>query len=120
MFDLTSQEKKVLIALGAFAILGLAVLGYRTYIARPELEVVSSSLKSSGYETLIRQKRVVNVNTADAKTIETLPSVGPKLAADIIAYRNAHGSFICKEDIKKVRGIGPKKFEDIKEYIALE
>lgn len=109
-----------MVAFGVFAILGLLVLGYRTYIARPRLEVVPFSLKSGGYKALVRQNRVVNINTADAKAIETLPSVGPKLAADIISYRNAHGSFICKEDIKKVRGIGPKKFEDIKDYIAIE
>ena len=115
MFNLTLQEKRVLIALSAFAVLGLAVLGYRNYFARPKLKVISME-----YESVVKEKRLVNINTADINKIETLPGVGPKLAKDIIDYRAAHGSFLLKEDLTKVRGIGPRKYEEIKEYILLE
>lgn len=104
-----------MIALSAFAVLGLAVLGYRNYFARPKLKVVSMD-----YEAAVKEKRVVNINTAGVNKIETLPGVGPKLAKDIIDYRAAHGSFLFKEDLTKVRGIGPKKYEEIKEYILLK
>jgi comEA protein len=109
------QEKRALIALSAFAVLGLAVLGYKDYFARPKLKIISMD-----YESAVKEKRLVNINTADINTIETLPGVGPKLAKDIMDYRAAHGSFLFKEDLKKVRGIGPKKCEEIKEYILLE
>lgn len=104
-----------MIALSAFAVLGLAALGYKNYFARPKLKVVSMD-----YEAAVKEKRVVNINIADLNKIETLPGVGPKLAKDIIDYRAAHGSFLFKEDLTKVRGIGPKKYEEIKEYILLE
>lgn len=122
MFNLTTQEKKVLITLSIFAILGLAVLGYRNYIARPQFKVVPTRLKSTevDYQALIKQKRTVNINTADVKKIETLPSIGPTLAKEIVDYRSAHGPFIFKDDLMKVKGIGPKKFDEIKEYITLE
>lgn len=122
MFDLTNEEKKVLIALSVFAILGLAVLGYRSYFARPQLKVVPTQLKSSevDYQALIKQKRIVNINAASASELERLPNIGPKLAKDIITYRDANGSFLFKEDLMKVRGIGPKKFEEIKDLITLE
>ncbi len=122
MFNLTTQEKKVLITLSIFAILGLAVLGYRNYIARPQLKVVPTQLKSTerDYEARIKQKRTVNINTADVNALETLPNVGPKLAKEIVEYRNAHGRFLFKGDLMKVRGIGPKRFDEIKEYICLE
>lgn len=109
------QEKRVLIALSAFAVLGLAVLGYRNYFARPKLKVVSMD-----YESAVKEKRLVNINTADVNKIETLPGVGPKLAKDIVDYRAAHGPFLFEEDLTKVRGIGPKKYEEVKEYILLE
>lgn len=102
-------------ALGAFAVLGLAVLGYKNYFVRPELKVVSMD-----YESVIKEKRLVNINTADVNKIETLPGVGPKLAKDIIDYRAVHGPFLLKEDLMKVSGIGPKKYEGVKEYILLE
>ncbi len=121
MFDLTPKEKKVLIVLGAFAVLGLAVLGYRNYFAGPRLEIKHSEIKSGAdYEDVIKQKSVVNINNADAARIEILPGIGPNLAKEIVAYRNNHGPFLSKEDLKKVKGIGPKKFDELKEYISLE
>lgn len=113
MFDLTSQEKKVLIALSAFAVLGLAVLAYRTYFARPGLRVVHSAMRSA-------VAAAVNLNTADASKIETLPGIGPKLAKDIVDYRTKQGSFLLKEDLKKVKGIGQNKYDVIKDLITLE
>ncbi len=111
-----------MIALSAFAVLGLAVLGYRNYFARPKLRIIPSQAKSGGlnYEAAVKEKRMVSINTADINRIETLPGIGPKSAKDIIDYRAAHGSFLLKEDLMKVRGIGPKKYEEIKEYILLE
>lgn len=123
MFDLTSQEKKVLIALSAFAVLGLVVLAYRTYFARPKLRVVHSEIKSGAaadYEKVIKGRNAVNLNTADASKIETLPGIGPKLAKEIVDYRSEHGSFILKEDIMKVKGISQSKFDRIKDWIVLE
>lgn len=119
---MTAQEKRVLIALSIFAILGLAVLGYKNYVARPQFKVVSSQLKSDGvdYEALIREKRTVNINTADVNVLEALPNIGPKLAREIVDYRTDHGLFVLKEDLLKVRGIGPNKFDGIKDLITLE
>lgn len=122
MFNLTTQEKKVLITLSIFAILGLAALGYKNYIARPQFKVVPIKLKSSevDYEALIKQKRIVNINTADVNALETLPNIGPKLAKEIVDYRSAHGPFVLKEDLMKVKGIGPNKFDKVKDLILLE
>lgn len=122
MFDLTAQEKKVLIALGAFAVIGLGVLCYRTYFARPKLRVIHSEDKSAAadYEKIIKGRNSVNINTADAQKIETLPGIGPKLAGDIIAYRTEHGPFLLREDLLKVKGIGRNKFDGIKDLIMLE
>ena len=122
MFNLTTQEKKVLIVLSIFAILGLTVSGYRNYIARPQIEVVPTQLKSAeaDYQVLFKQRRTVNINIADANELEILPNIGPALAKRIVDYRNAHGRFLFKEDLMKVKGIGHNKFDEIKEYICLE
>jgi competence protein ComEA len=59
----------------------------------------------------------ININTATAAELETLPSIGPVLAQRIIDYRKANGPFAVIEDIKNVQGIGEGIFEEIKELI---
>lgn len=49
---------------------------------------------------------LININTADAALLDTLPGIGASYAADIIAYRAAHGSFASIEDLQKVPNIG--------------
>lgn len=61
----------------------------------------------------------VNLNTADAATLETLPRVGPAMAARIIAWREANGRFLSPEDLKSVSGIGDKTFEAMRDLITV-
>ncbi len=59
----------------------------------------------------------ININTATAAELDTLPGIGPVLAQRIIDYRKANGPFAAIEDIKNVQGIGEGIFEEIKELI---
>ncbi len=63
---------------------------------------------------------LVNINTADAVTLCTLPGVGESRAADIIAYREANGGFGSCEDIMKVPGIKNAMYEKIKDKITVK
>jgi competence protein ComEA len=60
----------------------------------------------------------VDINTATAKELETLPGVGEVTAQRIIAYREANGPFQTIEDIQNVSGVGPKTFEGLKDLIT--
>ena len=60
----------------------------------------------------------ININTADAEQLIKLKGIGPALAQRIIDYREQNGAFKAVDDIKNVRGIGDKKFADIKDKIA--
>jgi len=60
----------------------------------------------------------VNINTASEQELQALPGIGPALARRIIEYRQQK-PFRSVEDIKNVRGIGPKKFEEIKDKITV-
>lgn len=61
----------------------------------------------------------VNINTADAAELDTLPGVGPKIAAAILEWRKQNGRFQKLEDIMAVKGIGEKKFEKMKGLITI-
>lgn len=61
----------------------------------------------------------VNLNTADAAALETLPRVGPALAARILAWREENGRFASVEDLMSVSGIGAKTFAGLKDLVTV-
>jgi competence protein ComEA len=63
-------------------------------------------------------KKVVNINNADASQLALLPRVGPSVAGRIVDYRKQNGGFKKAEDLMLVQGIGEKTFELIKPYVA--
>jgi len=62
---------------------------------------------------------VVNINTASAAELETLPGIGPSLAQRIIEHREAHGPFADPAGIMDVRGIGEATFSKIADRIVV-
>lgn len=61
----------------------------------------------------------ININHADKEELDKLPGVGPAMAAKIIEYREANGSFRAIEDLKKVKGMGEAKFKKLKDKITI-
>jgi len=62
---------------------------------------------------------LININTASATELDTLPGIGPTTAQKIIDYRQQNGPFLAKEDIVNVSGIGPGTYERIKDLITV-
>jgi competence protein ComEA len=62
---------------------------------------------------------VININTADATQLDTLPGIGPSTAQGIIEFRTSNGPFKKIEDIKNVPRIGDALFEKIKSMITV-
>lgn len=62
---------------------------------------------------------VVNLNSATQVELESLPGVGPTLANSIMAYRDENGGFKSVNDLRKVSGIGDKKFSDLKDLVTI-
>ena len=62
---------------------------------------------------------IININTATAAELTSLPGIGEAKAKKIVAYREANGNFGSVEEIKNVSGIGDATFENIKNYITV-
>ena len=61
----------------------------------------------------------VNLNTATAEQLATIPGVGPKMAERIIDYRQKNGGFKKIEDLMNVSGVGEKSFLKMKPLITV-
>jgi competence protein ComEA len=61
----------------------------------------------------------VNINTATADELDTLPGVGATTARRILDYRAAHGPFKSIEDIQQVTGIGDATYQKLKDLITV-
>lgn len=62
---------------------------------------------------------VIDLNTADLATLDTLPRIGPALAQRIIEWREANGRFTSVEDLLAVPGIGDKMLESLRELVRV-
>jgi len=60
----------------------------------------------------------VNLNTASSAELATLPGIGPSKAQAIVEHR-AKEPFASAEDLRKVKGIGEKLFDSIRDRITV-
>lgn len=86
-----------------------------------EEEISSEENKDTAkFITKKEEEEKINLNRATLKELVSLPGIGPVLAERIIEYRKIHKGFKRKEEIMKVKGIGKKKYERIKDKIKVE
>jgi len=84
------------------------------HIHIPTKEIVFQEFTASGDGNLI------NINTADETELQKIKGIGPAMSKRIIDFREQNGNFESIEDLKKVRGIGEKTFEKMKNDITVK
>lgn len=63
--------------------------------------------------------RKVNLNTATAGELESLPGVGPVMAGAIVAWREENGQFSSTAELQEISGIGPKTFAKLEPLVSV-
>lgn len=92
--------------------------GQRVYVPYKG-EPISTSERSSTISLSPTVPTLVNINTADADALMSLPGIGEVKAAAIIAYRETYGPFTSIEALLNVKGIGQSTLEGLREHITL-
>ena len=86
----------------------------------PAAEVAAVANSASNKSAKFAQNNsLININTADEEELKKIRGVGPVIAKRILEYRQNNGAFQAIEDIKKVRGIGEKTFEKMRDSITV-
>ena len=62
---------------------------------------------------------LIDLNTADEAALDTLPGVGPVMAANILAWRQANGRFTSVEQLQEISGVGPSRFAQIAPLVTV-
>ena len=99
-------------------ILMAAILGIAVSAAAASAQSKSTTQKAATGATATAAAPV-NLNTATAEQLATIPGVGPKMAERIIDYRQKNGGFKKVEDLMNVSGVGEKSFLKMKPLITV-
>lgn len=91
----------------------------KIYIPKKGEVIKEKIVTNSNNNTQGQIDDIININTASIEQLKTLSGIGDVIAGNIIDYREANGGFKSKEEIKNVKRIGDKIYEDIKEKIGI-
>lgn len=61
----------------------------------------------------------VNLNTASYMLLKYVSGINTSTAKKIVAYRDANGKIMSREELKKVPGVGPKAFEQCAGFLKI-
>ena len=79
----------------------------------------STSPGTGGRGTSSTANSLIDLNTASAQELESLPGIGPVMAGRIVAHREVNGPFAAVDDVQDVPGIGPKTLESIRSLVTV-
>lgn len=91
----------------------------KVQITEDSIRLFSDTLQKNN-DSSFSEFVTIDINEAEISEFEKLPGIGVGIASKIIEFRNKAGKFKKTEDLKKVKGIGEKKFQNIQKYIKVK
>lgn len=109
----------VILILAGAAFWGVRRFAPAMFLGKPDLIAVPNDARPQNQTKSVTPNKpeLLNINTASAEELETLPNIGETTAQRIIDYRTQHGAFRSVGDLQNVRGIGVKTLEKLKPFV---
>ncbi len=104
MLNFTRDERRIIVCVTAFALLGAGISA-----------VLKTSSRAVAAWCADERLGKIDLNRADAQMLMSVKGIGVKLAGRIIAYRQQQGGFSCTEEIKNIEGICNWRYEKIRD-----
>lgn len=82
-----------------------------------EISVIDGPAPTTAYRDEVLGR--VNINTATAEELTSIPGIGQVTAQRIVDYRRKYGKFYSVNDLMNVKGIGESTLDDIRSYITV-
>ena len=110
----------VILILAGSGFWGLRRFAPAVFLGKPDLIAVPNEERpqNQATETVIPSTpELLNINTASAEELQTLPNIGGQMAQRIVAYREQHGKFASVDALQDVKGIGVKTLEKLRPFV---
>lgn len=107
---LTKTEKRLILAALLFAV---CMTGFSARSLPPHGTAAVETEYQASRSAVLPVNGWIDLNKASSAELDTLPGIGAVLADRIVQYRDGHGGFRRIDELKKVKGIGEKKYEAV-------
>jgi competence protein ComEA len=127
---LTATEQRVILFLAATFLIGAGIRLYQeTFPSQQKFDYrsadstfasLSESLRADTTENMDRtDDQLININSATKDKLMSLPGIGSVIAERIILFREDEGPFTSIDDLRKVKGVSTKKFQQLKARVTV-
>jgi len=93
--------------------------GQRILVTKIGQSATAGEVATGGGATDPESGSLIDLNSATSAQLETLPGIGPALAGAIIAERDRRGGFRSVNELREVRGIGEKRFAELRDRVMV-
>ena len=110
----------VILILAGAGFWGVRRFAPAVFLGKPDLIAVPNDKNPksrTAKQAVANKPELLNINTASAEELQTLPNIGESTAQRIINYRTQHGNFANVDALQNVRGIGAKTLEKLKPFV---
>lgn len=88
-------------------------------VARQRMAQPPAAADQSAVDARLEAARRIDLNTADALALESLPGVGPATAEAIIRYRRARGPLTSVNELNDIPGVRPGVADRVREFVQV-
>ncbi|MDE0326672.1 MAG: helix-hairpin-helix domain-containing protein [Candidatus Poribacteria bacterium] len=109
----------VLLILAGTGFWGVRRFAPAIFLGKPDL-IVDPDGERQQSRVIPDKPALLNINTASAEELQTLPNIGARMAQRIVDYRSQNGNFTSVDALQKVKGIGAKTLEKLRPFVDVK